>query len=348
MHNGIAVSGNFEIKPCDKITDIENRPGFRKLELTTSQKIQIGGLLQQLPTVMAASVLSDMYIVRFPSGIPHALTPLKQGGFGAMVKGENGRFVGAASLYPAEAQAAILGAFSAMSVVSGQYFLAQINSELRTMNQSIDQILAFLYGDKKAELVAEVEFVKSAFQNYSSIMEHEQQRFATIVSLQEAKKVAVKDIEFYISDLDSTVGAKSGSDIMSLVDKAFQIKECLELSMQLYSMSSLLEIYYSQNYDSHYISNIEDEATTYIGKCEKRILSSFSRLSTHIQNVKEGPLKKIDKPTLEKRVNLVVDAFNRGIESEMLKSIRHVLHASEAKADYYMNKNGDLYLKTVS
>ena len=48
------------------------------------------------------------------------------------------------------------------------------------MNQSIDEILEFLYGDKRAELISEVGFVKAAYQNYSSIMQHEQQRFAII------------------------------------------------------------------------------------------------------------------------------------------------------------------------
>ena len=264
-----------------------------------------------------------------------------------MIKGENGNFAGSASLYPVEAQVAVLGAFNAMSIVSGQYFLAQINRELKTINQNIDKILEFLYGDKKAELISEVSFVKSAYQNYSSIMEHEQQRFATLVSLQGAKKVAMKDIEFYMSDLDSIVNAKSGSDVASWMDKIFQIKDCLELSIQLYSMSSLLEIYYSQNCDSSYISNVEEESITYIGKYEKRMLSCFSKLSTHIQNFKEGPLKKIDKPALEKKVNLVVDAYSRGTESEILKSIRSVLHASEAKTEYYVNNNGDLYLRTA-
>ena len=189
MDNNVAVSGNFEIIPCDKMTDIENKPGIKKLELTSSQKIQMGGLMQQLPAVVAANALSDMYMVRFPAGIPNALTPLKQGGFSTMVKGENGRIAGTASLYSVEAQAAVLGAFNAMSIVSGQYFLAQINSELKTMNQNIDKILEFLYGDKKAELISEVSFVKSAYQNYSSIMEHEQQRFATLVRDRKSRRV---------------------------------------------------------------------------------------------------------------------------------------------------------------
>ena len=45
-----------------------------------------------------------------------------------------------------------------------------------------------------------------------------------------------------MSDLDSIVNGKDGSDVGTLTEKAMQIKESLELSMQLYGMSSVLEI----------------------------------------------------------------------------------------------------------
>lgn len=76
----------------------------------------------------------------------------------------------------------------------------------------MDKILEFLYGDKKAELLSEVSFIKYAYENYSSIMGHNEQRVATIASLQDAKKVAIKDIEFYMCDLDSTINSKSSID----------------------------------------------------------------------------------------------------------------------------------------
>ena len=350
MGDDIIKSENFEIISCAEITDIDSKSDFQKLKLTSSQKIQMGGLLQHLPVVVATEAMSKAYILKMPEGLSGFCHPMQYatGGIGTPIQTAGGSIAGHASLHELSAQAAVLGIFNVMSIASGQYFLAQINSELKTMNQSIDEILEFLYGDKRAELISEVGFVKSAYQNYSSIMQHEQQRFATLISLQEAKKIAMKDIEFYMSDLDTTVGAKSGADIASFVDKTFQIKDCLELSIQLYSMSSLLEIYYSQNYDADYISNVEEEAITYVGKCEKRMLSCFSKLSTHIQNFKEGPLKKIDKPMLEKRVNLVVDSFSRGTESEMLQSIRSVLHASRKETECYVSDSGDLYLRKAS
>lgn len=102
-------------------------------------------------------------------------------------------------------------------------------------------------------------------------MGHNEQRVATIASLQDAKKVAMKDIEFYMCDLDSTINSKSSID--ELVTNAFQIKESLELSIQLYGMSSVLETYFSQNYDVEFIKYVEQEITSYIDKCEKGFLA---------------------------------------------------------------------------
>ena len=48
------------------------------------------------------------------------------------------------------------------------------------MKLNIDKILEFLYGEKKAELMSEVSFVKYAYQNYGSIMGCNPQRIATI------------------------------------------------------------------------------------------------------------------------------------------------------------------------
>ena len=78
----------------------------------------------------------------------------------------------------------------------------------------------------------------------------------------------MKDVEFYMRDLDSIVNGKDG--IEKMVTNAFQIKESLELSIQLYGLSSVLETYFSENYDSEFIKYIDREMTAYIDKCEKK------------------------------------------------------------------------------
>lgn len=339
--------GTFEITPCETAVDLEDKNRFTKLELSTSQKMHMSAFWQQLPSALAAGAMTQMYTVRFPMGLPHTLTALNQGGFGSMLRGAQGQFVGTASFYPVAAQAAMLGVFTTMSVASGQYFLAQINNEMKMMTLKLDKILEFLYGDKKAELMAEISFIKYAYQNYNSIMSHEQQREATIISLQSAKKVAMKDLEFYMVDLDSTVNAdiKNYSELEELSNKAFQIRDSLELSMQLYSMSNLLEMYYAQNQDPEYLEYLEGEMTAYIDKYNKRMLSSFSVLNRRIGDYKSKIGEKVDKSVLESKVGALLDSLNSGEESPLKQTIHSALNASTQQAEYYLGADGNVYVK---
>lgn len=339
------TSGDFEVVPCDSAINFEDSNRYKKLKLSSAQKMHISAFAQNTLPAIATGTIANAYVVKFPEGLPHTLTALKQGGVGSMIR-ENGKFVGSASFYSMSTQAAIMGTFTAMSVASGQYFLSQINNEMRMMNMKLDEILEFLYGDKKAELMAEMSFIKYAYENYLSIMVHEQQRIATIVSLQEAKKVAMKDIEFYINDLESTVSRKikDYAELESRTEKSFQIKECLELSQQLFVMSSMMEVYFSQNQDNEYLDSIEKDMLAYIDKCDKRMLGNFSALKGIISGYKARPMEKIDKSVCEKQVGNLVDSLNSGEESDMRKSVRSALHASTKKSEYYLNSTGEIYI----
>lgn len=338
---------HFEIAPCDNVIDLADKTRFSKLKLTPAQKSQISAMMQCLPQATATNTLAHAYICRFPDGMPHALTALKQGGFGSMVQGENGQFIMHASFFPTSTQAVLTGAMSAMALASGQYFLAQINDEMSKLNSKLDKILEFLYGDKKAELLAEISFAKYAYRNYGSIMASDSQRVATINSLQDAKKVAIKDIEFYMDDLESTVNweAKNYSDLDSHAHKAYQIKDSLDLSIQLYIMSNLLEMYYSQNYDGGYIDYIERDITIYIDKCNRRILKSFSVLNRRMHDYKSKPLEKFDKTHHEEKMEELTAALENGEESPLIKTTRAILHSVNDKAEFYLDKGGNMYAK---
>jgi hypothetical protein len=274
---------------------------------------------------------------------------LKAGGYTTtIVNPETGRIAGTAALQQTSLQGACLGAFSAMSIATGQYFLTEINSKLNMMKLSIDKILEFLYGDKRAELLSEISFVRFAYQNYSSIMDHEQQRVSTIISLQEARKVAMKDIEFYMSDLSSIITARGNLDILAVAEKAVQIKDCLELSIQLYVMSNLMEVAFAQNYDKEYLQSMEDDVSSYINKCDKRVLTNFSMLQQAIAGHKVGLFKKIDKDILEinaHQIEEIVEQLNTSDASPMKELLHSSLESSEKKTDYYVSRDGDVFLK---
>lgn len=339
-------NANFEIAPCDMNYDFEDKSRFHKLELTSAQKMQMSGLMQQIPGTVSAGTLARAYVAKFPEGLPHTLTALKQGGYGSIVR-VDGKFAGSASFFELTSQAAILNAFTAMSAVTGQYFLAEINSRMDMMGKKLDKILEFLYSDKKAELMAELSFTKNAHQNFSSIMGHEHQRLATIVSLQEAQKIAMKDIEFYMGDLDSKVNdpAKKYTDLEDVARAAFRTRNCLELSMQLYVTASLLEVYYSDNFDKIYLENVEETVGIFINRCEKRMIGAFNRLSNKVETYKASPLEKIDKAPLAVKINKFLEQRDTGAEPLMRMALRDVLGSASQKAEYYLTAEGEIYVK---
>ncbi len=342
--NTLNVCCGLEIESCNKLPSEKE---LKKLELSSAQKIHVSALFQELPSIMATGALANAYVLSLPNGVStNDLMRYSSGGLGTPYFGESG-IAGHASLQSMRSQAVLMSAFNVMSIASGQYFLSEINSNLTAINQKVDKILEFLYGDKRAELMSEVSFVKFAYQNYSSIMTHEHQKIATIMGLQEARKVAMKDIEFYMSDLDSLVKSKDISDLDSFVNKSFQIKDCLQLAIQLYGMSNILETYYSQNVETDYLQYVEKDILAYIDKCEKRILSSFSAIQMCITTFKGNPLKKLDKSVYEKRVGEFVDSLGNGEELIKRKPLQSVLQSCLQKPVYYFGKDGEVYLKTA-
>lgn len=335
----------LEIEACDALP---NKSKLKKLELTSAQKAGISALHQELPAMMGTSALAHAYILKLPQGITtENLMHYKDGGMSTIYYGEKG-IGGHGSLQSLKQQAAVVGAFNAMAMASGQYFLSEINNNLKTINQKADKILEFLYGDKKAELMSEISFVNSAYQNYISIMAHDNQRTATIISLQGARKTATKDIEFYMSDLDSLVKAKDSGDLDQFINKAFKIKDCLQLSIQLYCMSNVLEVFYSQNMEADYIAYVEKDILAYIDKCEKRLLSSFSAIEMFVMNFKGNLLKKIDKTVYEKRISEYVESLGAGKEFIERKPLQSVLQSCLDEQTCYLDEDGELYLKAVS
>ena len=168
--NELTRVGRFDVKPCDTAIDLTDGKRFTKLKLTRDQRAQVNALLGAAPSLLGVSTLSQSYVLSFPEGVQGTLMRLKRGGYSTTLQNpETGQIVGTAALEQTAIQAACLGAFTAMSIASGQYFLAEINGKLNMMRLSLDKILEFLYGDKRAELLSEISFIRFAYENLSLI-----------------------------------------------------------------------------------------------------------------------------------------------------------------------------------
>lgn len=347
--------GVLEVKANDKIISIEDNPKYKKIELSSAQKARMTDLVNKMPVLLSsgekaalagAFAGSDLYVMTLPKGMRNMVMRFKDGsGYGNTLSFPNGRFAMQSPLQRVDiskqlvSQAIVSTAFAAMAVATSQYYLNEINNRLDRMSLAVDKILEFLYGDKKAELMAEVTFTKYAMNNFSAIMEQECQRIATISSLHQARIVAMKDVDFYISDLEAIIN--SNDWMPDRVKKAIQIEDSLSLALQLCVMSIILEINYSQNFNKEYLKYIEDDMSLYIDKCEKTIIGLFNKLQAFIPNG-----KRYDKDALHSEVDKVLEKYGGG-ESELTKSLRSGVRTSNEPAVYYLSPNGDIYIKTA-
>lgn len=342
-----------QIFPYEYPAPPELVPQYENMRLSDTQKAQISALYQAIPSMVSAEAMKNaFYVVKWPEGLPHDLIPFKDGiGYMGIVRGEGGKFAGHARFLSMGTQALMLNVFTLMSIITCQFFLTEINRKLTMINQKIDKILEFLYGDKKAELLSEIHFVQYAHANFRSIMEHSEQRAATIQNLQSAQKTAIQDIEFYLADLNSTVHQKLSdrlADVQDAVGKALQVHQCLEFAMQLYMTANLLEVYYAQNYDPEYLKYVEEEIGNYIdNKYEKQLIADFNSLKTTLEH-KRKSMRKADYEKLKGQIEQVTDVTARLMEGdgkELKDKLHGILHSVEQPTECCIAIDGTMYLK---
>jgi hypothetical protein len=336
---------NCEITPIDSSAtpDFGSKSRFRKLTPTTEQNVYLSNLFQQIPLLVAGNSIADTYKLVFPAGVDGTLMALKRGGKSSLLVGDDGKIVGTASLVETTSGAMFYNAFSAMSVITGQYFLAEITSELKMISLNLDKILEFLYGDKRAELLSELNFVKYACKNFGSIMSIDVQRIATISSLQRAKTIAMRDIEFYITNLSSKKNeqAKDYSDFEHLSDEALKIKDSLGLAMQLYALASIMEVYFSQNWDKDYLEYIKQDVAYFCTKSREQIISSFSGLEARNKAYKQNIITKFDSAPLAEQFSSILEQIKG--EDSLATVVSSALNQPKQQVKFYLNSAGEIY-----
>lgn len=344
----LSKNAQFEITPCD-LTAIT--PGkYTSFQTSKLEKSQLGMLQSQLINMVDAATLANAYVIKFPEGLPHTLMHLSQGGVSSTVVNTSGRIAGTASLFDVQSLAAVSTCFSLMSFATGQYYLQNIHNDLNMINLKIDQILGFLYGEKSAELLAEISFVNDAYLNYSSIMKHDNQKISILSGLQNSKKIAMKDIEFYINDLSKTVQSdtKNYTAFEKIVSDAMKIKDNLEMATQLLTMANVLEVYYSENYDQAYIDNVKQSITGYINKCDNRILAEFSRLTGRNSEYTNIFGKKLDTSKLETVLDEVVSSYSITKDGDHHSSLIHALDSINTPVEYLITADGEISYRAVN
>ncbi len=342
------MDNDVTVRPCEAFIDFENSAKYSKLPLSADQKERMSYFLQYLPQAKAANTLAHAWVAHFPKGYSHLdMMRYKAGGVGNTLVGKEG-IETYAPLFSLERQAISLGLFTLLSAATGQYFLARIDKQLSLVNQKLDDVLNFLYGENRAELLAEISFVKRSYENFSSIMISDYQRTATIIGLQSAQKTAIKDLEFYLSDLEK-ISHKPHSDFRTLCKhetEAWQALKCIEMALQTCVISTILEIYYSENYDKTYIDYTHQSMIAYINRCNAVVISVFMYFDACFREYHAKPFENVEeRQRYRSLIKQTLVPYKNEADSPLRKTLDEALKAVHKECTYYIDNSGNVYTK---
>ena len=242
-------------------------------EINHSHLGQIGMLFQQLPGLATHAVsYQGTYRVYFDKSLG-VLQQAKQGdGFlraNVVQAGTNNKITGQALLKAASAGPLVANAvFSALSMVTGQYFLSEINGKLSQIEKKIDSIQKFLENEKRSELLANYFFLQQVLQTFEYIQANDLQKQATIQQLQRIRIDSYANLNFYntafsqkkteLTNLKSNT-KKNIKKIPGVINEIGDIVLLYKFALYIYSLAYYLEIMLSGIMDSSYIGIVKKD-----------------------------------------------------------------------------------------
>lgn len=167
---------------------------FAEEELS-GNKTEIGSasaLLNQLPGLIGSTQLNGTYRVVFPEGATGKLMQMRNGLNTTAIVNDSNKIVAQAGLQSLSNLATPFAVFSAMSMVTGQYFMAQINKSITTLSENIEEVQRQIDISEEATVFSADIFLKEIKNDWNLIL-----------SSTEFKSSVISNILKTINDLTS-------------------------------------------------------------------------------------------------------------------------------------------------
>lgn len=337
----------LELEEISAPPDFSFRGKYKPVDSSTAA--YLSSLLQYIPESAQALALGKAYRVEFPQGISGTLVP-HENGYLSMMRNESGTFTGHATFVEMSNYSAICSVFSALSIATSQYYLHQINQQLTNIQGKLNEVLEFLYSDKSCEIYAESRAVYGIYQNYASIMKFPEHRISALNSIQRAKNIAERNIQFYYRDMNSRINSLDGKKDDELYNHITDDLNNYVQAMNLFGICSVMEVTLSQNFDSGYLKYIEDELKQHINTHNITIGGLRGKLQSKLNAKSNGKLGGIFDKTDTSQIELL-EAKTETLLSEHspIREFEGIIKQIQAKyttrVEYRILGDGTVYQK---
>ena len=353
----IIKSKNKEIEKLStsllEIQEIESvdTTGYKRIGKANS-------LISQIPNLLSANALSNAYKIVIPPNTSGSLMKL-QNGLLSSVMVQDGKIVAHAGLQSFSGLASPMVVFSALSFITGQYFLSEINSSLDSIVSEIKGIRKLLLLEKESVIFSKALFLDELKSRWSTILESDTYRTATLVNVQSSINELSSTIYYLnsvfsddIADLKESFKEKkfdfesTNSNIQNTIMK---ISKAYEVRAVLKSMEFILARVASGDNGKEIINILEDEAISFHKSIVDRITQFIDETSLFLKSEAKTIAKQGKVKSLISVLNKTKSDFNfekpEGILQNTKRSLRQALEVNDSGYEIIMH-DGDLYIES--
>ena len=292
-----------------KINDFDNSFDVQilRVEGTPREKEHIGSasmLLTQLPSLLGVKELTGAYKVVLPPGKVGELMTLKNGALQGLnnttLVGESGKIVGSAGLQSLSALASPMIVFSVLSMVTGQYFMSQINNSIKELSESIEEVQVQIDTSSESKVFAGSILLKEIKNDWNLILGSESLKSAMVNSIiQSISELTAtcyyfeNRLNYKISELNKVYSTTRKCAEESLINDIRRSMDFLKYSIELRSCFKTILVFLTTGITKDNSSEISkvliDDADLLLSSTVQQM---HQQIKSVIDHVKKAPTIK--------------------------------------------------------
>lgn len=348
----------------EKFLSILPNSNYDKTQLKKiGRATKVNMFLQQLPLVAniaQSKTMEGAYKIVLPEGAVGKLMKYKNGMMGTPFIGENGKVAGHAGLVPLDTSKVLtpVMVFSAISAVTGQYFMARIDKSLSIISKDVKEIIELIYDEKESDMYAIYDYYEYIKDNMATIIENESLKISILSNIQLNNNKMNSNIKFYTKSIQRKINELNNATEESIftskrLDKVQELNHEIEklmnqqsLCYELFCVGKMLELKVAEIYNEEYHDNIIKEFEKLGKEIEVNIDDLMLGCKKVLTEIRDGAVlnesKVLDKmlesnEQYKKRKQIL----NNNV-SNLIKNINMFALESSKEKEFYVIEN-ELY-----
>ena len=241
-----------------------------------------------------------------------------------------------------------LNAFNALSAITGQYFMAQINTKLSVIKNEIDDIKQYIDVVKQSELEAAIQDLNEIIGHLQFIKKNPERTRMTIVQIDEVRKVARRNIKLYSNQIQKVTKLASKTDSENMITKnIYDLSQYMiqyRYAVYVYNLAQILKIYLNDITDVEELKMFRNEISMKVNSYKEQYDKMVVWVNWYLEETNSLNKMNIQQIVLTAGSGVFVGILSRSfiVGGKTASQVNKLLEDSrKKKKEVYINRNDE-------